>query len=229
VNAGKGHKLFENGGNLKLDKAWARGILDNSLGWTRRKATTDRKLTAEELKVAAQEAAAVIQLAQLYHPDLVVEMDETMAPWCPTDDSTYAEEGSGKIRIAGQNDKRGHTLTVAVTKGNTLLGFQNIWAGLTQRSVPSCHWPDSFVNSFAGETGQRTTKTGATVKKSNKWQNRKTIKEFIEGIVVKYAKKLREDPAFRREAEKYPKKLRILLLMDHHWSHEDDCIDDLLA
>jgi hypothetical protein len=58
VDAGFGEQLEENGGPLYLTAPWARGVLSNALGWTRRKATTDRKMTEAELKEAAEEARA---------------------------------------------------------------------------------------------------------------------------------------------------------------------------
>jgi hypothetical protein len=220
INSGRGTELFENGGTLKLDLPWARGILDNTLGWSNRKATTDRKLTSEEAVECAREAKALEEKIEQYHPLLVLEMDETLAPWCPQDNTTYAEEGTGRVEMNSQNDKRGNTLTVTISK-NEILPFHLIWDGLTDRSIPNCHWPPEFVNSFAGQTGTRKAKDGKDVKKTNKWQNRKTMKEYLNGIVKPYVERARASVAFRT-GTRYPKGTRALLVMDHHWSHEED-------
>jgi hypothetical protein len=230
INSGRSAELFENGGHIALDIPWARGILDNTLGWSHRKATTDRKLTAAEAVECAQQAKVLEEKIEQYHPDLVIEMDETLAPWCPQDNTTYAEQGEGRIAMINQNDKRGHTLTVSITK-RELLPFHSIWDGLTDRSIPKCHWPKDFVNSYAGKTGERITKDGKTVSKSNKWQNRKTMKEYLEGIVKPHLARTRSSPAFLASPRR-AKGSRALLVMDHHWSHEEksnDCITSFCA
>ena len=50
--AGRSSEMKSNGGALKLSKDWARKILSYHLQWTVRKATTDRKLTLEQVRQA---------------------------------------------------------------------------------------------------------------------------------------------------------------------------------
>ena len=161
---------------------------------------------------------------RIYHPDLIIEMDETLAPWCPQSNTTYAPEGTPKIRLHAQDDKRGNTVSVSITKSNKLLPFHMIWEGLTQQSIPTCCWPDSFVNSFAGLTGKRITNKGKEVNKSNKWQNRKTMLEYMDGIVKPYIQAVRAREGFREESETFEKKDRCLLILDHHYSHTDESL-----
>ena len=61
----------------------------NSLGYVKRKATTSRKLTDVQLLDTTTKAKAIEELITQYHPSLVLEMDETKLPWCPSDDFTY--------------------------------------------------------------------------------------------------------------------------------------------
>jgi hypothetical protein len=227
IDAGKGEQLSENGGPLELSLAWARGILSNALGWTRRKATTDRKMTAEELQNAALEAQALEEQIAQYHPELVYEMDETLAPWCPTDDSTWAEEGCSRIGIQGQNDKRGNTATLTIKRSNKLLPLQTIWDGLTDRSLPRFKWPVGHLACFAGVTSETIREDGSKKKKSNKWQNRKTMQEYVKGILQPDIERVRKTLS-PEELDHYPKKDRALFISDYHWSHEGDWVNPLL-
>jgi hypothetical protein len=76
-NNGRQHELVENGGTLDINYSWARNILVYHLQWASRKATTDRKLTVFEQKQVAETAATLEANIMLYHPTLVIEMDET--------------------------------------------------------------------------------------------------------------------------------------------------------
>jgi len=93
VNAGRSNELLENGGSLHLSIAWAKQILRYHLCWTKRKATTDRKLNEEEKVKAATEHEKLELTCLDYHPALVIEFDETLAPYCPTNPFTYAPVG----------------------------------------------------------------------------------------------------------------------------------------
>jgi hypothetical protein len=225
IDAGKGKELAENGGPLELGKEWARGILYNSLGWNKRKSTTDRKLTEEETAEAALEQRKLEELIAQYHPDLVFEMDETLAPWCPQDDYTYAEQGTGRVQMQGSGDKRGTTVTLTVTKSNKLLDPQTIWDGLTERSLPHYKFPKGFVTCYAGKTGEKLGKGGKVAGKTNKWQNRKTMREYTSGILAPWISRVRAEA---KDLDKYPKKDRALFISDYHWSHEGEWVDPLL-
>jgi len=98
--------LFENGGPILLLDSWARGVLAR-LDYVKRKATTTRKMTLEETTKAANDMKIIEEAMKNYHPSLVLEMDETMAPWCNSQDFTYAPRGSARIVIPGLGDKRG--------------------------------------------------------------------------------------------------------------------------
>jgi hypothetical protein len=196
---------------IELSVGWARALL-KSLNWTKRKVTTDRKLDLEELSSAVNEAKDLDNFMGKYHPALVMEMDETLSPWCPLDDSTYAPKGEKRIAIQGYNDKRGNTATITITRSGKLLPFQLIWSGKTSRSFPKCKWPDGFVNCFSGPSSKGN-------KKGTKWQNAKTIGEYLNGIVIPYVQKTRKDEAIILESDNYEQKLGALLVMDHHWSH----------
>jgi len=149
-------------------------------------------------------------------------MDETLAAYCPMNNFTYAPEGDNRVQILGQNDKRGETLTVSITRAGEILPFATIWSGKTPRSLPKFESPPGFLNSFAGVTGSRVNSLGTVVTSSNKWQNRKTISEFIEKIIAPYLKYCRSHTALVDEMKLFPKNTQALMIWDHHWSHEDE-------
>jgi len=120
------------------------------------------------------------------------------------------------VYIPGHKEKRGSTVTLTVTKSNTLLPAQIIWSGLTKSSIPVGKLPSGFLNSFAGNSAT----TAISVKKSNSWQNRKTILEYARFIISPYLKEIREDD----NGEMFPKGNRAAILWDQHWSHECEVI-----
>ncbi|HEY9756321.1 MAG TPA: hypothetical protein V6C97_14230 [Oculatellaceae cyanobacterium] len=236
---GLSNELVENGGTLKLSPRWARGIIVNALGWVKRKATSTRKMTDDEKKEAAKKMIELEAKIDKYHPALVVEMDETMAPWAPVDNFTYEKPGTKTVVIQGTGDKRGNTVTITVTRDGHLLPFQNILAGSTDKSVPTLRrgvqWPDGFVNSLAGRTGTRTNAEGKETAKTNKWQNPKTIGHYGMNILSPYfcaARKVIENEHKKATEEKreveYEMGLRALCVMDGHYSHECDMIKKVL-
>ena len=224
IKAGRASELIQNGGALDLSFAWARKILTYHLGWTKRSATTDRKLTEEEKREAAKHHANLEGKMKNYHPALIFEFDETLAPYCPMDKNTYAPEGARTVQMHGKNDKRGETLTIVITRYGEVLPFAPIWTGLTERTIPKGPTPVGWINSFAGMTGKSILGNGKEKKKTNKWQNRKTMKELLKGLVKPYLDFLRNDVTFVAEAQQYPCKLRGLWIGDHHWSHEDPSV-----
>ncbi|KAL0225006.1 hypothetical protein RCL1_002918 [Eukaryota sp. TZLM3-RCL] len=119
-----------------------------------------------------------------YHPNMVIEMDETLAPWAPEVDHTYAPVGTKCVAIDGNGDRCGCTVTLTVTKSGKLLPPQIIWSGLTTRSVPSIQWPEDFVNCFSGPSSKEN-------KNGTKWQNRKTVSVYLLGVVQPYLQEQR--------------------------------------
>jgi DDE superfamily endonuclease len=210
ISSGMGHQLFKNGGSLVLTNEWARGIIKHHLKWSIRKVTTTRKLSEEESKDAAREMELLEEEIAKYNPKLVLEMDETLTPWNPTDNTTYAPKGSETIRILGAEDKRGNTATLTITRSGELLPLQLIWAGKTERSIPKCHWPTGFLNCYSGPSSKSNNN-------STKWQNAKTMTEYILGIIKPYVESVRKHK--NSDIAEYQKDDNALLIMDHHWSH----------
>jgi len=153
--------LLENGGHLSLTNSWARALL-NRLDYVKRKPTTDRKLNANELIVAASKMKIIEDKISLYHPDLVLEMDETLAPWATSNDFTYAPRGANRVVINAKDDKRGSTVTLTITRSSIYLPPQIIWSGQTKASIPHFNSNNGLLNCFAGKTGESVIETNTS-------------------------------------------------------------------
>ena len=57
---------------------------------------------------------------------------------------TMAPKGAKKVGVAGSNDKRTITVTIAVSLDGNILPFQIIYKGKTQQSVAKVHFPKGF-------------------------------------------------------------------------------------
>jgi hypothetical protein len=95
--SGRGGELIQNGGHMDINKDWASNVLRYHLCWTQRRATTDRKLTEDQMVLAADHHILLERKSEDYHPALAIEFDETLAPYCPMNDYTYAPENSPRV------------------------------------------------------------------------------------------------------------------------------------
>jgi len=171
-------------------------------------------LTSVEIDVSKSSMMSLMYRVGQSNPNLVMMMDETMAPFSPVESYSYAPKGSKEVKVRSFTTKKGCTVTLTITASNLLLPAQVIWEGLTQRAVPKYKSPAGFINVFAGATGKAGSRT-----KTNKWQNRKTILEYLNGIVGPYINKQR---SILHSSEPG------ILIMDNHWSHIDPIIEEPL-
>ncbi|KAL0244443.1 hypothetical protein GEMRC1_008527 [Eukaryota sp. GEM-RC1] len=153
-------------------------------------------------------------------------MDETMAPWVPCKNRTYAPVGSKQIKILGSGDKRSNTVTLTVSKDGVLLPIQTIWEGLTTASLPKYDFPEEFLTCFTEEVfvddpGRRRKKRGS------KWQSPQTMKEYLRYLILPYLTVRREMIVQNSETEQYERGDQALLIMDHHYSHYTDDVVSL--
>ncbi|KAH3763265.1 hypothetical protein Pelo_4897 [Pelomyxa schiedti] len=86
------------------------------MDYTYRQATTDRKLSAEELLAGGTKMKQQEILEEAYNPALILEMDETMLPFQIVQHGIYATVGSTRVEVPGSTEKRGVTATFTVTK-----------------------------------------------------------------------------------------------------------------
>lgn len=92
---------------------------------------------------------------------------------------TWAPAGSKQVALVGANEKRAFTLLVAVTADGTVLPFQAIYQGGTQRSCPSPNAPNMIDVKNAGFRLEYS-------ETSTYWSNQKTMRSYVNDILAPY-------------------------------------------
>ena len=119
------------------------------MGFVQRKATTKTKisLSKPEFELAKKRYLKQIKRAVTdakIPPPLIINWDQTGVNVVPASQWTQEEQGSSRIEVAGVGDKRQITITVAGTLSGTLLPFQVLYEGKTERCHPSANFPEGF-------------------------------------------------------------------------------------
>ncbi|THU85170.1 hypothetical protein K435DRAFT_686058 [Dendrothele bispora CBS 962.96] len=131
---------FKDGSHFQASKSFIRAFLHDALRWSPRKGTrAAHKLPNdwEELlqKSLLRKAYAIKEEDIL--PEFIVNSDQTNVVYAPGDKRTWAEAGANQVKLLGGDEKRAFTVMVSVSVSGTLLPFQAIYAGKTDRSCPS--------------------------------------------------------------------------------------------
>ena len=201
--------LCENGGHINLTKAWAYSILKR-MGFVQRKATTKTKLSLSkpEFELAKKRYLKQIKRAVTdakIPPPLIINWDQTGVNVVPASQWTQEEQGSSRIEVAGVGDKRQITITVAGTLSGTLLPFQVLYEGKTERCHPSANFPEGFDIWHT----------------PNHWANGDTSIRFVKNIILPYVSATREDLGLGKEH-------MALVIFDTFKGHKGDEMDSLL-
>jgi hypothetical protein len=92
---------------------------------------------------------------------------------------TWADTGAKQVSVIGVDEKRAFTVLASVAANGTLLPFQAIYEGLTNRLLPESSTPNydevidaGFLLEFSG------TKTY--------WSNQQTMRSFVDNILAPY-------------------------------------------
>ncbi|THU95683.1 hypothetical protein K435DRAFT_665927 [Dendrothele bispora CBS 962.96] len=112
-------------------------------------------------------------------PEFFVNSDQTQMVYAPGDRMTWAEEGAKQVELEGGDEKHAFTAMVSVAADGTLLPFQAIYAGKTERSCPP---RDSPCYKEATEAGMRFDYSGT----GTYWSNHETMKSFVNNILAPY-------------------------------------------
>ncbi|KZO94952.1 hypothetical protein CALVIDRAFT_471354, partial [Calocera viscosa TUFC12733] len=94
---------------------------------------------------------------------------------------TYAKTGSRQVSINGKEEKRAFTVMTSLSMHGTLLPFQNIWDGTTDRSLPFGNRLSKPIMATAREAGHLFSTAGDTY-----WSTLDTMKTFVERLLVPY-------------------------------------------
>ncbi|KIL55892.1 hypothetical protein M378DRAFT_36725, partial [Amanita muscaria Koide BX008] len=152
------------------------------LNWTERKATRAAQKIPDNWEDLCQKA--LLRMAHIIKehdiPDaLFINADQTQVVYAPGDKLTYAPCGMKQVTLVGGDEKRAFTVLVAVASNGSLLPFQAIYEGKTQRSCPSSKAPG--YNELI-KLGVRLEFSGT----STYWSNQKTMEAWVDNILVPY-------------------------------------------
>ena len=109
--------------------------------------------------------------------ELILNIDQTLSKFVPTENVTMAETGSKHVSRKGGNDKRGITVTLPETITGKILPFQLIYTGKTARSLPSVEFPNGFCLSYNPKN----------------WSNEDEMIELLESVVDQSLYQVREE------------------------------------
>ena len=134
--------LESNGGHivLPIKKDWAKYLL-GKMKFVKRKATTKKsKMTVanfDELKDNFLMDIKAIATMEEVPNDMILNWDQTAIKYIPVSNWTMATEGSKRIELIGQDDKRQITATFAGSLTGNFLPIQLVYEGKTTRCHPS--------------------------------------------------------------------------------------------
>ena len=129
--------LVEHGGDVQLDKAWARSIMDR-MGFTKRKGTKGVKNRPDDLaEVSGKFFRRIGRRVRKYDtPDeLIINWDQTGVDVVPASKWTMHGRGEKQIPIKGIDDKHQYTVVLACTLSGDFLPPQILYQGETEQ----CH------------------------------------------------------------------------------------------
>ena len=106
------NRLFENGGDIKLNRHWAYGFF-KGMGYLQRKPTTAKsKFTVENFAAKKEgfldDLVTTVEMEEIL-PELILNWDQTGIRLFPSSSWTMEQRGVRRVEMVGQNDK--HQIT----------------------------------------------------------------------------------------------------------------------
>lgn len=169
--------LAENGGSINLTKDWAKRLL-HRIGFVKRRATTKFKLTPGQFdSLKAQFLADICTVASMegIPQELIINWDQTGVKYVPVSTWTLEKKGATRVEIAGMDDKRQITATLAGTMSGHFLPAQIIYSGKTPACLPNVEFPEDWFVTFT----------------PNHWANEDTMIGYINNIILPYVTGMR--------------------------------------
>ena len=168
-----------NGGHIDVNKHWAKNFLTR-LGYVKRRANTKSKVDVESFEsYKAQFLFDIQTITEMEEipKDLIINWDHTGLNYVPVSNWTMAEEGSKRVEIVGIDDKRQITAVFGCTLKGDFLPPQIIYAGKTQRCLPTVKFPSNWHITYT----------------QNHWANEETTHDYIKNILIPYVQQRRCD------------------------------------
>jgi hypothetical protein len=157
-------------------------FLQETMNWSLRRSTRPGKKTPDGVTYILTNAyfRLVHTISDNTIPStLIVNTDQTLVTYSAGASETYAPKGSKQVEVVGKDEKRGFTLVVGISMSGEALPFQVIYAGKSNRSLPSPKAPDyqmaTEVLKFHIESGG-----------SNHWSTLSTMKNYVHHTLAPY-------------------------------------------
>ncbi|KAF7372598.1 DDE superfamily protein [Mycena venus] len=118
---------------------FVRSFVDSKLSWTSRKGTRAAKHIPENATELCERT--FFRLAYTIEHEhipakLIINYDQTGVYIRPNANQTFEVRGSKQVSVAGNDEKRAYTLGVPTKPDGTPLGLEQVWSGLSERSLP---------------------------------------------------------------------------------------------
>ena len=171
--------LLKYGGHIELDRPSAVSSL-RRMGFVQRQGSTQTKAKLSDQQISRMKQTYLTQVSGMVKahkipPELVINWDQAGVKLIPSQSWTMEEQGSTRVEIAGINDKRQITLTLAGSMSGELLPLQLLYQGKTTCCHPQYSYPTEFDVWHT----------------PNHWANEETTLRFITNIVLPYVKAVR--------------------------------------
>lgn len=170
-----------NGGHVTLPvkKDWAKYLL-GKMSFVKRKATTKKsKISVAnfgEIKDNFLIDIKAIATLEDVPNEMILNWDQTAIKYIPVSNWTMATEGSKRVELIGQDDKRQITATFAGTLAGDFLPIELVYEGKTSKCHPSVSFPE----------GWHVTHT------ANHWCNEDTMIDYIKLVIAPYMDDMRK-------------------------------------
>lgn len=175
-------KVFRDGSTFRASDSFVRGWLHDALEWSPRKATRAAQKHPDDWKNQCEKA--LLRKAYLIKehdipPSLFVNSDQTNVVYAPGDKMTWTDTGSNQVSLVGVEEKRAFTTMVSVASNGTLLPFQAIYQGKSDRSCPNRNAP-YWAEAEAAGIRFHYSGTGTY------WSNQELMQVFVNEILAPY-------------------------------------------
>ncbi|KZO98331.1 hypothetical protein CALVIDRAFT_544858 [Calocera viscosa TUFC12733] len=158
------------------------------LGWCLRRATKAAHKLPDNFQQLLIKAAlrAAYTIQHYYIPAAcIVNSDETQLLLQHGGDCSYAPIGAHQVDVLGKEEKRACTIMTSLAMDGTLLPFQSIWKGVTNRSLPFSNDRSHSGLREALEQGHIFTLSHS----ATYWTNQRTLQVFVTDLLAPYFKK----------------------------------------
>ncbi|KZT50663.1 hypothetical protein CALCODRAFT_421676, partial [Calocera cornea HHB12733] len=185
------------------------------LGWTLRHSTKAAHKLPDDWRHLTWKAVlrAAYAVEQFKIPAAcVVNSDKTQLLLQHGGECTYAPIGAQQVNVIGKEEKRACTIMTSLSMDGTLLPFQSIWKGSTNRSLPFANNTTQPILQVAQQQGHIFTLSCSTTY----WTNFTTLKLFVHDLLIPYYEAANE----RAGRNQHDPCLWIIDVYLVHWSAE---------